>query len=473
MRSWLLAALSLSGMIRKRLIAVIVLGAALAVAACGGNPSPPGSSDPGGSDERITGRERLGWNQAAADSRELSTFGYVAYVDNNRVALTGVSCGQAGGTFQCSSNMPPMSAGSHTIELASYVIATGAESARSAPIRVSVAAATAGAESSDTASAKIETAEDGTRLRLDLITNTIDAPSALAFTGDGRALVGGRRGAIYILPSADLVSRSAQSSIDPAVELSDAYLTAPASGGLLDIALDPAFERSRLAYVLYTTQHRDGTPRFAVARFRESGGRLGERAIIVSGVAASPDRPSGSIGFGKDGKLYAAFDDGGTAVRPRSEGGLNGKVVRFNPDGSTPNDQPSRSPVAMGQYRSPRGLDWQPVSEALWVADAISHDIEVLHVGQSRIALPPGTGASSMAFYRGDLLSSFQGDLLVGASNARALLRLRFDRRDPTRIVGSERLFEEFAGAIATVAVGPEGAIYFGSDLGLFRIRTH
>jgi glucose/arabinose dehydrogenase len=113
------------------------------------------------------------------------------------------------------------------------------------------------------------------------------------------------------------------------------------------------------------------------------------------------------------------------------------------------------------------------VSEALWVADAISHDIEVLHVGQSRIALPPGTGASSMAFYRGDLLSSFQGDLLVGASNARALLRLRFDRRDPTRIVGSERLFEEFAGAIATVAVGPEGAIYFGSDLGLFRIRTH
>ena len=52
---------------------------------------------PAATGERISGNERLGWNQAAADAGELATFRYAAYVDGNRVELTDVSCGGPAG----------------------------------------------------------------------------------------------------------------------------------------------------------------------------------------------------------------------------------------------------------------------------------------------------------------------------------------------------------------------------------------
>ncbi len=464
-------------MIRQRSLVFAALWAALALGACGSNsPSPPGSSDPGNTGERITGNERLGWGQAAADAGELASFGYVAYVDNNRVPLNGVNCGPSGSAFQCSSAMPAMSPGSHTIELASYLLATNAESPRSAPIRVTLASATAGADPSRRAQPQVQTTADGVRLRLDLVTDAIEAPSAIAFSSDGLIVVGARRGEVYVLATDELGLRVlqdpslTQDPIEPAFTLTDAQLTSPADGGLLDVALDPAFERNRLLYVLYAAHHADGTPRFTIARFREAAGRLGERATIVAGIPASADRPAGSLAFGRDGKLYAAFDSGGALAGADSEASYNGKVLRLNPDGTTPDDQPARSPVYMGVYRSPRGLDWHPVSGALWIADAREPALEELRVRQARIPLPAGTGAASIAFYRGELLPAFQGNLLVAAREGRSLLRLRLEKRDSTRVAGTERLFQDFAGSISALAVGPDGAIYLGSDRGLFRV---
>jgi quinoprotein glucose dehydrogenase len=456
-------------MIRQRLVALAVGFVVAAASACGGSKAPPGSSDPGSTGERISGSERLGWSQAASSSSELATFGYLAYVDNNRNVLSGVSCTPSGSGFDCSSRMPTMTPGAHTIQLASYSLATNVESARSAPIQVNVVPATAGAESSNAVRSQTQTTADGIRLRADAITDVIDTPTAIAFTKDGRMIVGARRGSIYIVSAADS-EPSPTGSMSSAIELPDVYLTSPSTGGLLDIALDPDFQRNRFAYVLYTTQHADGTPQFTIARFREAGGRFGERATVMTGVGAALERPAGSIDFGRDGKLYAAFDAGGILALRGGNASYNGKVLRLNADGTTPDDQPSPTPILAGEYRSPRGLDWHPVTGAMWIADAASSRVEELRVKQARIPLPAGTGASSIAFYRGDLIAPFQGNLLVAAGESRALLRLRFDRRESTRLLATERLFDEIAGAVTTVAVGPDGAIYFGSDRGLFRI---
>ena len=151
-----------------------------------------------------------------------------------------------------------------------------------------------------------------------------------------------------------------------------------APGGLLALALDPAFERTRFVYALYTAETRNGGWRFRIARFREAGGRLGERAVVVDGLPASPRHPAGALAFGADGKLYAAFDDGGDAgdaARPSSH---HGKMLRLNPDGSTPQDL--ASPVFESDLRSPRGFDWHPRSGALWIADTVSADAETLRV---------------------------------------------------------------------------------------------
>ena len=71
----------------------------------------------------ITGRERIGWDQAADSPSELATFVYAIYVDGVRNLLADTSCATAAGStgFACSGRLPALSNGSHTLQLAAFV----------------------------------------------------------------------------------------------------------------------------------------------------------------------------------------------------------------------------------------------------------------------------------------------------------------------------------------------------------------
>src|SRR4029077_12032505 len=130
-------------------------------------------------------------------------------------------------------------------------------------------------------------------------------------------------------------------------------------GGLLSIALDPAFERTHWVYAIYTTaSSASGAPMFRLARFREGQDPPAARTVLLDDIPVSPIRPAASIRFGADGTLYIALDDGGSAGSAGDLGSFNGKMLRLNADGTTPADQ--ASPVYSLEQRSPRGFDWQP-----------------------------------------------------------------------------------------------------------------
>jgi quinoprotein glucose dehydrogenase len=452
-----------------------VLLLAIGAAACGGGSKPPSSSDPPTNGERINGNERLGWAQSASSAAELATFRYAAYVDNNRVLLADVNCGAAGGGFECSSRMPSMSPGAHTIELVSFVDGA-AESPRSAPLRVTLAGAVAPADPSGRARNTTEqTTADGIRLSLEVLSDRVESPTALAFSPDGRVFVAERRGQVRIIDPSDLAAGRDIDDIAPALVLDDVLVTGPLAGGLLDVALDSDFARTRLAYVLYTTASADGSPVFKVARYREAGGRLGERIVILDNVPSSAVRPAGAIGIGADRKLYVAFDAADDVAQHERAASYNGKVLRLEPGGATPADQAAGSPVHVSGLHSPRGLEWHPTTGALWVADVVDGQAEELRVysGASlrarSVALPALTNTAALTFYRGRLLAGMQGDLLVAAGEGH-LLRLRFDRRDSTRLLAAERLFDDLPGPATLVSVGPDGAIYLGTDREIYRI---
>jgi glucose/arabinose dehydrogenase len=84
--------------------------------------------------------------------------------------------------------------------------------------------------------------------------------------------------------------------------------------------------------------------------------------------------------------------------------------------------------------------------------------------------LPAGTGAAGIAFYRGTAVPAFAGDLFVAADEGRALLRLRFDRRDPTRTVSIERLLDDDGRRVRAVAIGADGLVYVATDRALLRL---
>jgi hypothetical protein len=114
---------------------------AAATIACGKTAEAPPSvtAEP---TEHVAGTERFAWTQTAADSREVKTFRYAAYVDGIRVELMDVSCeppaSPTSTTFECSAPLPALSAGTHVLEVAMFIVEGSAvrESPRSAPMKV-------------------------------------------------------------------------------------------------------------------------------------------------------------------------------------------------------------------------------------------------------------------------------------------------------------------------------------------------
>jgi len=105
----------------------------VACASCGGSPSSPSA-------DAITGSERFGWDQPAADAADVASFRFAIYVDDARTEVPDASCapGQSSGRFACTAGLPAMSAGTHALQVAAFVLDGGVvrESARSTAVHV-------------------------------------------------------------------------------------------------------------------------------------------------------------------------------------------------------------------------------------------------------------------------------------------------------------------------------------------------
>ena len=446
-------------------------------------PAPPVVTPPPGS-ETINGTERIGWDQRAADSAELAAIGFVIYVDGTRTPLTAVTCATEASAagFACSARLPTLSAGSHTLQIASFVTdGTVVESDRSASLSVSVVPQTnAGLRPRGTTKAPSPRAwddsrvelVDGVTLRVELVAEGLEEPADLAFAPDGRLLVAERVGTIRIFPRV-----SGHTSLPaPALSLAEEFGEGAAS--ILAIALDPQFDRTGFVFAIYAAPSRSGEPVFTLARFRESSNTLADRIVLLDEVPAASPSPAAALRFGADGKLYAAFDDGGDPRRSGDGASLNGKILRLNPDGTTPDDQAGSTPVYSGGLRSPAGFDWDPrhAPGTLWIADRDAGASTLrrvvadtaLRAGRKRgvvdstYALPATSVPASVAFYRGGLFPAMAGSLLVASDEGRHLLRISGDR--------VEALLQDRVGGVRAVAVAADGAIYFANASAVGRL---
>jgi glucose/arabinose dehydrogenase len=298
----------------------------------------------------------------------------------------------AGSVFACTAPLPALTPGAHTLELAAFITdGSVLESPRSAGLRVTLAALSQTAPRSDTARL---TLRNPNGLHDEIVVDGLDSPTDVAFAPDGRLFVAERAGRVRVVRPPSASAMQASLIAEPAIALAD---TVGAGVQLLAIALDPAFQRTHDLFAIYTAPTPSGETVFTLARFREVSDTLGDRAVLLDGVAASSSKPAAALRFGADGKLYAAIDDGGDARRRRDAGSLNGKVVRLNADGTTPNDARSATPVYADGLGSPVAIDWDPGTSTLWVADRAA-------------------GASAFAFYRGSLFAAWSGRMLSAAA---------------------------------------------------------
>ena len=61
---------------------------------------------------------------------------------------------------------------------------------------------------------------------------------------------------------------------------------------------------------------------------------------VFTGIRRNTYHDGGRIAFGPDNRLYVATGDAGNPPLAQKRGSLNGKILRLNPNGSIPNDNP-------------------------------------------------------------------------------------------------------------------------------------
>nr|WP_239170726.1 PQQ-dependent sugar dehydrogenase [Actinoplanes xinjiangensis] len=123
-------------------------------------------------------------------------------------------------------------------------------------------------------------------------------------------------------------------------------------GGVMGIAVAATFSTDPWVYIMHTspTDNR-------VIRMRYTAGALnGSPQVLVSGIARNKFHNGGRLRFGPDGRLYVATGDGQNGEWAQDRTTLAGKVLRINPDGTIPADNPFGNAVWSYGHRNPQGL---------------------------------------------------------------------------------------------------------------------
>jgi aldose sugar dehydrogenase len=188
----------------------------------------------------------------------------------------------------------------------------------------------------------------------DLVTG-LDAPWGVAFLPDGAALVSERDTAQIKRVGVDgtVTTVGTVPGVVPRGE-----------GGLLGIAVAEDFAQAPHVYAYFTAADDN-----RIARMRLEGTALSSSEVIFEGIAKAGIHNGGRIAFGPDGKLYVGTGDAsnrGTSQDPNSP---NGKILRLNPDGSVPSDNPfAGSPAWSIGHRNVQGLAFDEAGR-LWASE--------------------------------------------------------------------------------------------------------
>jgi glucose/arabinose dehydrogenase len=327
------------------------------------------------------------------------------------------------------------------------------------------------------------------KIKVETLAAGLEHPWGLAFMPDGRMLVTERAGRLRILAKDGTLSDPLNGV--PAV-------VAKGQGGLLDVALDPNFTENKLVYITYA-EPGEGGAGTAVAR-----GRLGDAGLEdVQVIFRQTPKVSGGNHFGSrlvftpDGKLFVTLGERFKFEPAQDLTSHLGKIVRINPDGSVPPDNPfighkdAQPEIWSYGHRNVQGAAINPETGKLWASEFGPRGGDELnivtpganygwpvvswgkHYDGEDIPDPPThpefadairhwtpvISPSGIAFYTADAIPGWKDSLLISGLSSEAIIRLSLDGETVT---DEERI--PMGARIRDVAQGPDGAVYALTD---------
>jgi glucose/arabinose dehydrogenase len=327
------------------------------------------------------------------------------------------------------------------------------------------------------------------QIKVETVAEGLKRPWGLAFLPNGRMLVTEKAGRLRIVGKDGAISEPVKGV--PKV-------VANGQGGLLDVALDPDFATNGLVYLSYS-EPGEGGAGTAVARGKLSDGNLDNVEVIFR---QKPKVDGGNhfgsrLVFSGDGKLFVTLGDRFKFDPAQDLASHLGKIVRINPDGSVPDDNPfvgqeGRLPEIWSYgHRNVQGAAIHPETGKLWENEFGPFGGDELNIPEagknygwpavswgnnydsSEIPDPPTRpefadairhwnpviSPSGMTFYTADAIPGWKGNLLLAGLSSEAIVRLELDGE---KVTGEERI--EMGTRIRDVSQGPDGAVYALTD---------
>ena len=140
-------------------------------------------------------------------------------------------------------------------------------------------------------------------------------------------------------------------------------------GGLMGAEIDPDFEENSFLYLYYS--YEDGGEVYnRVSRFVFQEDSLEEEKVLLDNIPGSRFHNGGRIRFGPKGALFITTGDASDTSLPQDLSSLAGKILRINPDGSIPENNPfPDNPVYSYGHRNPQGIAWDPDKDILYSSE--------------------------------------------------------------------------------------------------------
>ena len=275
-------------------------------------------------------------------------------------------------------------------------------------------------------------------------------------------------------------------------------------GGLLDVALAPDFAETKRIYFTFSEPRGGSSNGTALARaalvLEGSSGRLTDVAVVFRQQPAweSTMHFGSRIAFARDGSIFLTLGERYYARNLAQDPSTDlGKVVHLDADGSPFAGNP-RLPgwapeVWSIGHRNPQAAAIHPVTGKLWIVEHGARggdEINVPEAGKnygwpvitygrdydgSKIGIgtakdgmeqplyywDPSIAPSGMAFYTGDLVPEWKGNLFIGSLVLTHLNRVVLDGE---KVIAEERLLTDFHERIRDVRQGPDGALWLLTD---------
>jgi aldose sugar dehydrogenase len=318
-----------------------------------------------------------------------------------------------------------------------------------------------------------------------------DIPVSIAFAADGRLFYNElKTGKIRVVQNGTLLP-------EPFYQFA---VAGQPETGLLGLTLDPDFVHNHYVYVFYTSVADGGNQSGGsngpnqVVRLTDVDNKGTDLTPILKDLPSGPIHNAGTVRFGPDGKLYVSLGDTDQGNDAQDLSVLPGKILRVNPDGSIPDDNPfagqqgKQGAIWAYGMRNPYSFAFHPVGHQLLLAENGPGDNDELDVVQRGAnygwpptgykykagvvdpiaVMNPPLGPTGTTFYMGDQMPVWKNDLFYCNYHQGQLRRVHLAPGSFDRVV-----FEEVVkqGCSLDVATGPDGALYYSDFKGIYRLR--